>query len=94
MQLGFRILLKNLISQQVQFCQIRELVKSQISIRDIVKPYLIELSEICKESACLAVEQDMEVVYIDFVDGPDNMLKAMQRIGQRTAGSKITGICF
>jgi DNA-binding IclR family transcriptional regulator len=78
-------------SLSLKFCQIGELVRSQISIRDIVKPYLFELSEICQESACLAIEQDMEVVYIDFVDGPDNMLKAMQRIGHR-APLHCTGV--
>lgn len=70
-------------SLSMKFCQIGDLVSSQISIRDIVRPYLVELSDQCKESACLAIEQDMEVVYIDVVDGPDNMLKAMQRIGRR-----------
>ena len=70
-------------SLSMKFCQIGDLVSSQLSIRDIARPYLIRLSDKCNESACLAVEENLEVVYIDVVDGPDNMLKAMQRIGRR-----------
>ena len=43
----------------------------------------MELADRCQESACLAIDQDMMVVYVDVVDGPDNMLKTMQRIGKR-----------
>jgi IclR family KDG regulon transcriptional repressor len=68
-------------SLTLKLCRLGELVKSQVSIIDIVRPYLIELSAECKESACLAIEEDMMVVYIDVIEGQDNMLKAMQRIG-------------
>ena len=61
---------------------IGSLVSSQISIRDIAHPYLIELSKKCNESVCLGIEQDMEVVYIDVIDGPDGMMKITQRIGK------------
>ena len=70
-------------SLSLKFCQIADLVSSQISIRDIARPYLVELSENCQESSCIATEEDGMVVYIDDVDGPDNMLKTMQRIGKR-----------
>jgi IclR family KDG regulon transcriptional repressor len=66
----------------MKFCQIGSLVSSQMSIRDIVRPYLVELSEKCQESACLAIERDNAVVYIDVVEGPDSMLKTLQRIGK------------
>ena len=42
-----------------------------------------DLSIEVEESVCLAIEQDSEVVYVDTVDGPDSMLKTMQRIGKR-----------
>ena len=70
-------------SLSFKFSHIGNLVSEQLSIRDIVRPYLLELSEKCQESACLAIDGDMMVVYVDVVDGPDNMLKAMQRIGKR-----------
>ncbi|MDL2273120.1 IclR family transcriptional regulator [Oscillospiraceae bacterium OttesenSCG-928-G22] len=78
-------------SLSLKFAQIGGLVSSQISVRDIARPYVIELSRTCRESACLAIEQGMEVVYIDVVYGPDDMLKIMQRIGKR-APMHCTGI--
>jgi len=70
-------------SLTLKFAQIGSLVKSQFSINEVVRPYLVDLSKKCHESICLAIEQDMEVVYIDTVDGPDSMLTTMQRIGKR-----------
>jgi DNA-binding IclR family transcriptional regulator len=75
----------------MKICHIGDLVNSQISIRDIVKPYLTEVCERCKESVCLAIEEDMTVVYIDVVEGRDSVLKATQRIGKR-APMHCTGI--
>jgi len=69
-------------SLSLKFMLIGGLVSSQINIRDIAHPYLLELSKKCKESVCLAIEQDMEVVYLDVIDGPDGILKITQRIGK------------
>lgn len=70
-------------SLSFKFCHIGYLVSSQISIRNVIRPFLVELADRCQESACLAIDQDMMVVYVDVVDGPDNMLKTLQRIGKR-----------
>ncbi|MHB8278941.1 MAG: IclR family transcriptional regulator [Candidatus Humimicrobiaceae bacterium] len=70
-------------SLSMKFCQIGNLIHSQISIRDIIKPYLIELSKKSQESTCLAIEEDMMAVYIDTMEGSDKMLRTMQRIGKR-----------
>lgn len=78
-------------SLSLKFCKIGEAVKSQFSIREIVRPFLVELSERCHESACLAIEQDMTVVYLDVVEGQDKMLRTLQRIG-RNAPLHSTGI--
>lgn len=67
----------------LRFAQIGHMISSQLRIRDVVHPYLMELSRITGESTCLAIEEDMEVIYIDVVDGADGMLKIMQRIGKR-----------
>lgn len=78
-------------SLTLKFMYIGSLVSSQISIRDIAHPYLVELSKKCNESVCLGIEQDMEIVYIDVIDGPDGMLKITQRIG-KLAPIHSTGI--
>lgn len=78
-------------SLTLKFTYIGSLVSSQISIRDIAHPYLVELSRKCNESVCLGIEQDMEIVYIDVIDGPDGMLKITQRIG-KLAPIHSTGI--
>lgn len=78
-------------SLTLKFAHIGSLVSSQISIRDVARSYLVDLSKKCDESACLAVEENMEVIYIDVVDGPDSMLKTMQRIGKR-APLHTTGV--
>ena len=70
-------------SLSMKFCQLGNFIHSQISIRDIIKPFLIELSEKSQESACLAIEEDVMAVYIDNVEGPDKILRTMQRIGKR-----------
>jgi DNA-binding IclR family transcriptional regulator len=78
-------------SLTMKFCHIGELVRSKISILDIAKPFLVTLSEKCHESTCLAIENDMTVLYIDAVDGPDKMLKTLQRIG-KCAPMHSTGV--
>lgn len=78
-------------SLTLKFAYIGSLVSTQISIVDIAHPYLVELSKKCNESVCLAIEQDMEIVYIDVIDGPDGMLKITQRIG-KLAPIHSTGI--
>ena len=75
----------------MKFCRLGHLVSSQIRLRDIVRPFLIRLTEEFKESASLAVEEEQNVLYIDCVDGPDHMLQTLQRIG-RVAPLTSTGV--
>ena len=67
----------------LKFAQIGSRICEQVSLRDMARPLLLELSQRCQEATCLAIEEDMEVVYVDVVDGPDSILKIMQRIGKR-----------
>jgi DNA-binding IclR family transcriptional regulator len=69
-------------SLSLKFMQIGGLVSSQTRIRDIAHPYLLEISKKSKESVCLAIEHDMEVLYLDVIDGPGGMLRITQRIGK------------
>lgn len=62
--------------------RIGDQVYRQLKIRDVVRPFLERLSMTFKESTSLAIEQKMDVVYIDVVDGPDHLLQALQRIGK------------
>lgn len=75
----------------LKICAISNRVKSNSQISYLAKPYLFSLSKTLKESICLAIERDMTVVYIDVVDGPDKILKTMQRIGN-IAPMHCTGI--
>ncbi len=70
-------------SLTLKFAQIGSQVSSQMDIRNLAHPWLLELSSRCGESCCLAIEENRQVVYVDVVEGPDGMLKIMQRIGKR-----------
>lgn len=78
-------------SLSLKFAKIGSMVSSKISIRELARPYLTELSHKCQEAACLGIEQDKDIVYIDVEHGPDNMLKIMQYIEKR-APMHCTGI--
>lgn len=75
----------------LKFGQISEAVASRFDLRGLVHPHLIALSQATGESSCLAIEQDMTVVYVDVVSGQDSMIKTMQYIG-KTAPMHSTGI--
>ncbi len=75
----------------LKICSIANQVSSSLEIRDIVRPFLKTISATLKESVCFAIEQDMSVVYIEVVQGPNQLLKATQRIGNR-APLYCTGI--
>ncbi len=67
----------------LRLCHLADLVKGQVSIREAARPHLVSLAARCGESTCLAIEQDRTVVYVDVVEGPDSMLRTLQRIGRR-----------
>lgn len=74
-----------------KFCEIANKINAGNSIRDLAAPYMRKLSKIFSESICLAVEEDMKVIYIYVVEGSDMMLRSMQRIGNN-APMHCTGI--
>lgn len=57
----------------------------------IISPYLKRISETLQESVCLAIEQNHQVVYIDVQEGPKQIVRAMQHIGN-IAPLHCTGI--
>lgn len=78
-------------SLTLKFAKISTMIFDHISIRNIARPLLIELTKRCGESSCLAVEQNMEAAYIDVVESPNSMLRLMQRIG-KSAPLHCTGV--
>lgn len=67
------------------------LIVSQISIRDIARPFLMKLSDLSDETVCLAEEQNEHAVYLDVVDTHDYNLRFIQKPGVR-APMHCTGI--
>lgn len=66
----------------LRFAQIGYMVLDQFNIRNVVHPYLVNLVRECSESACLAIEQDMRITYLDVVENTDSMIKVRQSIGK------------
>jgi len=67
----------------LKFAKIGSIISSRISVRSVAQPFLLELSDKCKEATCIVIENNMEAVYVDVVDGPDGMLKIMHHIGKQ-----------
>lgn len=74
-----------------KICAVANMVSAHTDIRNIARPYMRELTDMFNESACLAVEENMKVVYIEVMEGPGQMLRSMQRIGN-VAPMHCTGI--
>ncbi|MDL2318016.1 IclR family transcriptional regulator [Eubacteriales bacterium OttesenSCG-928-A19] len=74
-----------------KICSVAHRVSSNIRLYDVALPLMKELAAACDESVCLAIEQDMTVLYIGVVQGPDQMLRTMQHIGNR-APMHCTGV--
>lgn len=74
-----------------KICSISNKVSSNLRLYDIALPVMKRISAKMNESVCLAIEQDMSVVYIGIVNGPDQMLRTMNRIGNR-APLHCTGV--
>ena len=64
-----------------RLCQLANRIQSHTSLRDMVNPYLQELCTTLSVSACLAIEQNQQVVYIDVPHCPDQSVQGLKRIG-------------
>ncbi len=74
-----------------KICAIANKVSENIHLYDIAQPFMKRVADKYDESVCLAIEQDMTVVYIGVMQRPDHMLRSMQRIGNR-APMHCTGV--
>ncbi|MFW5728009.1 MAG: IclR family transcriptional regulator [Spirochaetota bacterium] len=75
----------------LKLAQLGSQVHSNYPYQKIIHPYLEEISRKLQEPVSLCVEQNGSVVYIDTVDGPDHMLRTLQRIG-KVAPMHSTGV--
>ncbi len=66
----------------LRFAQIGNMMLEHFDIREIVHPVLVKLVQQSGETACLSVEQDMRVVYLDVVENPNGMMKIRQAVGK------------
>lgn len=64
-----------------KIASIGEKVRASSQITRIISPYLSIISENVHETVCLAIEQNYQVVYLDVKEGPGQIIKAMNRIG-------------
>jgi DNA-binding IclR family transcriptional regulator len=69
-------------SLTLKLAQLGSRIHTGFPYQRVLHPYLEELSRELLEPVSLTVEQDGNVVYIDTVDGPDHMLRTLQRIGK------------
>jgi DNA-binding IclR family transcriptional regulator len=74
-----------------KICALSARVISNLHIQDLAQPIMKRLAAEFTESVCLAVERDMCVVYISVRQGPHQMLRAMQYIGNQ-APLHCTGV--
>lgn len=77
-------------SLTMKFCKIGDSVKSSFNITEIVRPYLIDISNKSGETAYFAIEQDMMLVYLDVVSGANMQNSNLRHIG-RVAPLHSTG---
>lgn len=66
-------------------------INNRFNLRNVVHPFLVELMVQCEESTCLAIEIDQMATYIDAVEGPQRVLRTLQRIG-KSAPLHTTGV--
>ncbi|MCI8623957.1 MAG: IclR family transcriptional regulator [Provencibacterium sp.] len=59
----------------------RVLANMNNNVRDLSRSILRNLSCLFGEAACMSVEQDMQALYTDIQDGPDQILRSTRRIG-------------
>lgn len=74
-----------------KICGMANNIMERISLRDIAKPYIVQIFQLFDETVCLAIEKDFKAVYIEVIEGPNSMIRSMQRIGS-VAPLHCTGV--
>lgn len=63
-------------------CKMGDAIKSSFSLRSFASSFMVELALTYKVATSLAVLQDFKLVYLDFVDSPNDDLRSFKRIGK------------
>lgn len=74
-----------------KLCGLGDSIRANQSLRNIGLPFLRSVAAACDESANLAIEYDMAIMYIEAVQGPSKTLMSLQRIGN-IAPMHCTGV--
>lgn len=69
-------------SLTLRFAEIGNRILERFDIRSVVHPFLEKLVQQTGETACLAVEQDMQCIYLDVVHNPDSLINIRQAVGK------------
>lgn len=75
----------------LKFCAISNYIDPWSYLREVARTFLHTLAMTFNECICLAVEKDLEVFYIDIIQGKDKLIRSEQRIGN-SAYMHSTGI--
>ena len=63
-------------------CRLSHQVLAHSGLREIASPFLREMVHTFNGGACLVVQQDDELLYLDVIDHPVHALSSLQRIGK------------
>lgn len=63
-------------------CWLGDMIKSSFTLRNYVSPFLVDLSSSLKMASCLVVEQNGNLIYLDFIDNPNDGIEGLKRIGK------------
>lgn len=74
-----------------KLCALGQQVKNHQQLPKTARPFLRELAQTVGETTCLGIDHNDQVVYIDVIEAPGQIVKAMQRIGN-IAPLHCTGI--
>ena len=64
-----------------KICALAENIRSSLSVRTVAMPYIRNIAQAFSESCNLCIDDDMRVLYVETVLGPNKTLMSTSRIG-------------
>lgn len=68
-----------------KICRVANQMRSHTELQPLARPYLLSLSQKLNETLCLAVEQDMCMVFVDILMRQNQRLMSIQQIGNSSS---------
>ncbi len=62
-------------------CKIGDAIKSSFTLKNFANEFMLDLAVTHKVAVSLAIIQDSRLVYLDFIDSPNDDLRTFKRIG-------------